>query len=395
MTPTNYRKMPTRTTARCYIALASLLAIPFGLQPTVLLFAMLSICCLSVGTLSIPRASYIRVLLYSSLAGLTPAIIVGLITRSPAYVIAAFSIAPASAWLVWTIRRRNSRSAGILGITAVLTVTLIGAALVWLWIRAGSLSVSVFKQLYVEVKAGFVSVVSKFLEETPDLLFMSGMDIKTAPAMLFDLFLSILPGAFLTVMWLVAWLSTACMRRIFMGYVYGVDRFKNWTVTVWRPLSYVFLGSFTLALLPISGDVYTVIGIVCYNLFLPMIPVFTVVGCRMLKERLMRQPGCGCITLLSLILFTVAVPGIPVLLLALTGALQTIFPPKYPPIPPSPFAPSAGAGSSDANAPSGERDEEEDNDTDSDSGADTDDTDFDTDNSPDDNDTDDQGDASQ
>ncbi|MBQ8288483.1 MAG: hypothetical protein IJX76_06910 [Clostridia bacterium] len=342
MTQMNYRKMPTRSTARCYMALASLLALPFGLQPTSLLFIMLSICCLSVGVLSVPRVSYIRVLLYSFAAGLVPAVIVGLLTKSPAYAIAAFSFAPASALLVLTIRRRNSRSAGIFWATAALTVTLLGAMLLWLWMRAGSLSVAVFKQLYSEVKNGFVAQMTTLLQETPDVLFLSGIDIETAPAILFDVFVSVLPGIFLMLMWLVAWLASACVRRIFMGYVYGADRFKDWPVTVWRPLSFVYLGSFVLALLPIPNDVYTVIGIVCYNIFFPLLPIFTVVGCRMLKERLMRQPGCGCVTVILLIAFTVAVPGIPLFLLSIMGAVQTIFPPKLPPITPPPFTPPYG-----------------------------------------------------
>ena len=395
MTPMNFRNMPTRNTARCYIALASLLAIPFGLQPTAILFAMLSICCLSVGTLSIPRASYTRVILYSALAGIVPAAIVWLISHSPAYAVVAFSVAPASAWLVWTVRRRYSRSAGILGVAALLTLTLAGAALLWLWLRAGSLSASVFKQLYVEVKSGFVSYVVKLLEETPDLFFMSGMDPQTAPKMLFDLLLTVLPGAFLTIMWVIAWFATACLRRVFMGYLYGIERFKDWKVTVWKPLSYVFLGSFTLALLPIPGDVYTVIGIVCYNIFPPLFPIFTIVGCRMLKERLKRQPGFGCITVIALFVFFIVTPVVPLLVMAVTGAIQTIFPPKFPPVPPSPFAPPPGQGNP-YTPPTSRGYGEEDDDTDDSDDSDTDDTDgTDSDSADDTDDTDDQGGASE
>ncbi|MBQ7828029.1 MAG: hypothetical protein IJX47_02605 [Clostridia bacterium] len=342
MTQMNYRKMPTRGTARCYMALASLLALPYGLQPTSLLFIMLSICCLSVGVLSVPRASYVRVLLYSFAAGLVPAVIVGFLMRSPANAIAAFSFAPASALLVLTIRRRNSRSAGIFWATVALTATLVGAMLLWLWMRTGSLSLAVFKQLYSEIKIGFVDQMTALLQETPDVLFLSGIDVETAPAILFDVFVSVLPGVFLMLIWLIAWLASACVRRIFMGYVYGADRFKDWPVTVWRPLSFVYLGCFALALLPIPGDVYTIIGIVCYNIFLPLIPIFTVIGCRMLKERLMRQPGCGCMVIVLIVALTVAVPGIPLFLLSIVGAVQTIFPPKYPPVAPPPFTPPFG-----------------------------------------------------
>ncbi|MGM9647950.1 MAG: hypothetical protein ACI3YH_07460 [Eubacteriales bacterium] len=330
----NNRKMPTRGTARCFMALASLLALPYGLLPSSFLFIMLAICCLSVGVLSVPKSSYVRVLLYSLAAGLVPATLVGFLTQSPAKALAAFSFAPASALLVLTIRRHSSRSAGIFGAAAALTVTLSGALLLWLWMRAGSLSIGVFKQVYTDFRSVFVQNVSAALQNNSDLLFLSGIDPETAPATLFNVIVSVLPGIFLMLMWLIAWLASACLRRVFMGYVYGADRFGNWPVTVWRPLSFIYLGSFILALLPIPGKIYTVIGIVCYNIFLPLLPIFTIVGCRMLKERLMRQPGCGCFTVAMLVAVLAIVPTVPLILLSVTGAIQTIFPPRFTPAPP-------------------------------------------------------------
>ncbi len=343
MTQMNHRKMPTRLGARLYMALASLLALAFGLGPTALFFLALSVCCLTVGVLSVPRATYIRVLLYTAAAGLVPAVAAGLIAKSPVYALAAFSVAPASALLALTIRRRNSRSAGIFWVAVAFTVTLVGAMLLWLYLRTGSLSLAVFKQLYTEVKTGFVSYMTEVLKNTPDnVLFLSGIDMEKAPAQLFQMLVTLLPGLFLMLMWLTAWMSTACLRWMFQSYVYGHDRFANWPVTVWKPLAFVYLTAFVMALLPIPSDVYTVIGIVCYNLFLPLLPIFTVVGCRMLKERLLRQPGCGCITLVALAMVITAVPTIPFLLLSITGALQTIFPPKFRPI--HPFQPTGNGG---------------------------------------------------
>ncbi len=332
----NNRKMPTRGAARCYMALASILALLYGLQPTGILFISLSVCCLAVGTLSVPRASYVRVLLYSFAAGAVPAALVGVL-RSPAHAVAAFAFAPAAALLVLTVRRRNSRSAGIFWAFVAITITLVGALLLGLWIRAGSLSFAVFKQLYTEVKTIFVDYLTPLLQENADAFFLSELDPESAPALLFDTLITILPGVFLMMLWLVAWLATACLRRVFLGYVYGYDRFNVWQVTVWRPLSFVYLGSFLLTLFPIDHFVFTIVATVCNNLFIVLLPVFTVVGCRILKERLMRQPGCGCATIGLLFVLLMTTAAIPILLLATLGAVQTAFPSKHPPTPPPHF----------------------------------------------------------
>ncbi|MBQ7353930.1 MAG: hypothetical protein IJW62_00255 [Clostridia bacterium] len=336
MTQMNNRKMPTRGAARGYMAFASILSLLYGLQPTGIFFLGLAICCLAVGTLSVPRASYVRVLLYSLAAGALPAVIVGFL-RSPAYAVAAFAFAPAAALLVLTVRRRNSRSAGIFWAFVAITVTLVGAMLLWLWMRAGSLSFSVFKQLYTEIKTIFVDYMTPLLQENAEAFFMSGIDPENAPGVFFDTMLTILPGAFLMLMWLIAWLATACLRRVFLGYVYGYDRFNVWPVTVWRPLSFVYLGSFLLTLLPIDHIVFTVIATVCNNLFFLLLPIFTIVGCRKMKERLMRQPGCGCATVGMLVVLLLTTAIIPLFLLSVVGAAQTAFPTKAPQAPPPDF----------------------------------------------------------
>lgn len=346
MTQMNNRKMPSRGAARGYMAFASILALLYGLQPTGIFFIALAVCCMAVGTLSVPRASYGRVLLYCLAAGALPAVIVGFL-RSPAYAVAAFAFAPAAALLVLTIRRRNSRSTGIFWAFVSITLTLVGAMLLWLWMRAGSLSLSVFQQLYTDVKSIFVDYLTPLLTENAETLFMSGIDPENAPGVFFDTMLTLLPGAFLMIMWLTAWLATACLRRVFLGYVYGYDRFNVWQVTVWRPLSFVYLGSFLLTLLPIDHIVFMIIASVCNNLFIILLPVFTIVGFRKLKERLMNQPGCGCATigLIGVLFITTAV--IPLLLLSIMGASQTAFPSKAPPTPPPSFNPGNPPSDSD------------------------------------------------
>ncbi len=345
------RKMPTRGTARCLMALASLLALLFGIQPTAVFLIMVSLCCASIGMLSVPRASYLRVLGYSFASGLVPAVIAGLLTRSPANAVAAFTFAPAAALLVLTIRRRNTRSAGIFWATVAMTVTLIGSALLALWMHADSLSFSVFKQLYLDVRTVFVDYVKPILESNSDAFFMSELDPAKFPYTLFTTLATLLPGVFIMTMWLMAWLSTVFLRRIFLGYVYGFDRFHHWPVTVWRPIGWVYIVSFVLAALPINGFVYAVIAAVANNVQLILLPIFTIIGCRMIKERLMRLPGCGCATILMLGIMAFSIPGIPLILLAFTGAWQTAMPPKHPPFTP-PFPPPFG-GDSNTDGPNG------------------------------------------
>ena len=69
--------------------------------------------------------------------------------------------------------------------------------------------------------------------------------------------------------------------------------------------------------------------------------------------------------------------AVPLLVLAVTGAIQTIFPPKFPPIPPSPFAPP-GQGNPYAPPTSrgyGQEDDTDDNDDNDDNDSDTEDSD--------------------
>lgn len=323
------RKMPTRGAARGFLALASILGLLYSLQPTALFLVALAVSLSAVGLLSIPRISYPRVLLYAFLSGLLPAVITYFIASSPAYCLAAFAFSPAAALLVLTIRRRNTRSAGIFWVTVSLTVVLAGTALLWLWLRAGSLSFGVFRQLYSEVKTAFIDYLTPLLAEGSDAFFLTGLEPEEAVRTLFDQLLTLLPGFLIMVLWIVAWLSTACLRWIFKGYVYGFDRFSVWQVTMWKPLGWVYIAAFVLSALPIDG-IYSIVAIICNNLYLILLPGFVVVGCRVLKERVTRVPGCGCLPIVILIMTLFLIPGIAPVLLAFTGALRVIMPPKKP-----------------------------------------------------------------
>ncbi len=324
------RKMPSIGTAYCYLALATLFALLYGLRPTALIFVILAIGFSAVGLLSIPRISYLRVLLYALLSGLIAAGGSFLLTQSPAFALAAFAFAPATALFTLTVRRRNSRSAGIVWITLSLAVFLAGAALLWLYQRAGSLSATVFVQLYKDVKAGFINYLTPMLQENSDALFLTGLDLETLLPTLYKQLVSLIPGFYLMILWLVAWLSTVLLRLLFKSYVYGHDRFAIWPVTVWKPIAWIYFAAIFLTLLPFGGF-YSIVATVANNLYLVLLPAFTVVGCTLFKARITRLPGCGCMSGLLIGFMLFINPALPLMMLSLSGASMVAFPQKTPP----------------------------------------------------------------
>lgn len=318
------RNMPTKRAAWCFVVLSSALSTLFALQTSGLILVLLAITFAAVGLLSIPRMTYPRVLLLALAAGLLSAILGGLLTRSIASAIAAFAFAPAAALLVLTIRRRSSRSSGILLVTAVLTLFFSAALLTLLYERMGSLSVEVFKQLYSDFKVAFLEDMNAALAQNASLIEGFTVDEEVLSD-LCDTFLALLPGIFLCVLWVIAWISTACLRWIFRGYVYGADRFADWPVTASRPTAWIFLASILISVLPLDGNLQ-IISIVATNFYLMLLPVFTIVGCRGIKEQFLRTPGCGCFPLVLLGFSVIIFPIAPLICLSAFGAFRMVAP---------------------------------------------------------------------
>ena len=117
-----------------------------------------------------------------------------------------------------------------------------------------------------------------------------------------------------------------------MNYVYGADRFSKWPVTAKRPLAWIYIIVFLLASLinPFNDTkVFLVIAATCNNLYIILMPTFMIIGCRTMKERMLKAPGCGCMTFMLLIMCLFALFMLPSLL-AFTGAFRTITPDRVP-----------------------------------------------------------------
>ncbi len=342
------RKMPTRRTAYGYLALACFLTFLFGLQPTAALSAFLAISFAAAGVLSIPRITYPKVLIHLMIMGLIPIAAIYYLTKAPYLCLAAFAVIPATALLVLTIRKRYSRSAGILWATVALSVVLLAALLFWVHQTQGGLSVSVFKNLYHKWSTAFVDHLTPALNTEDQSLFMTPIDPQKYLSELFEALAVISPGTFIVIIWLGVWLSTAIIRWIFMNYVYGADRFANWPVTANRPLAWIYLSTFLIAsLMAVFSDNHIIyaIAIIANNIYLVLMPTFFIIGCRTIKERMQRVPGCGCMTVMMLITCLFALSMLPTLL-AFTGAFHLVSP--KPTMPPSRFQPTDSDHSGDS-----------------------------------------------
>ena len=325
------RKMPSIRTAYGYLALSCLLTLLFGLQPTAMLTAFLAISFAAAGVLSIPRMTYLKVLLYLIPMGAIPTAAVYFLTRSPYFCLATIAVVPATALLVLTIRKRYSRSLGILLSTVALCTILLAALLWWLHETKGGLSVQLFLDYYHKDAELFIERMTALMDTGNSALLMSPTNPAEDAAILHKQFFSLLPSLFILVIWVGVWLSTVIIRWIFMGYVYGSDRFANWTVTSNRPLAWIYIGSFLAAFLMSAfagNQVFFIIAAVCNNLYVILLPTFLIIGCRTVKERMLRVPGCGCMTLLTLLMCLFAFSMLPTLL-AMTGAFRTISPEQF------------------------------------------------------------------
>jgi hypothetical protein len=328
------RKMPTRRTAYGYLALACFLTFLFGLQPTAALSAFLAISFATAGVLSIPRITYPKVLIHLVIVGLIPTVAIYYLTKAPYLCLAAFAVIPATALLALTIRKRYSRSAGILWATVALGTVLLAALLFWVHHTHGGISITVFKSLYHKWSTSFVDQLAPMLNTEDQSLFMTPIDPQEYLSELFEALAVISPAIFIVILWLGVWLSTVIIRWIFMNYVYGADRFANWPVTANRPLAWVYLASFLVASLMAAfsaNNVFYTISAVANNIYLILMPTFVIIGCRTIKERMQRVPGCGCMTVMMIITCLFALSMLPTLL-AFTGAFHLVSPkPIMPP----------------------------------------------------------------
>lgn len=328
--------MPTRRTAYGYLAFACFLTFLFGLQPTAVISAFLAISFAAAGVLSIPRITYPKVLLHLTVMGLLPVALVFYLTRAPYLCLASFAVVPATALLVLTIRKRYSRSAGIFWTTFVLSILLLASLLWWLHLTRGGLSVSMFRSLYQQYADLFNEQLTPVLNFEDQSLFMTPIDPQEYVSALYTQLVLLLPSLFVMVLWVGAWLSTVIIRWIFMNYVYGSDRFAKWPVTAHRIVAWIYISAFLIASLAAtfsSNNIAYIVSAVCNNIYIVLMPTFVIVGCRSVKERMLRAPGCGCMTFMMLGMFLFAFYMIPSLL-AFTGAFQSISPKRFIPLPP-------------------------------------------------------------
>lgn len=343
------RKMPSLGTAWAYIGLASFFAMLSCIQPlTGLILMPLAIAFAATGVLSIPRLSYFKVLLLSLAMGLLPAVCIYFFTGTLGLAVIAFSFAPAVAFLALTIRLHQSRSAGIRWIVVILTLFYAGSLLLIVWEWKGGLSIPIFKALYNDGKEWFIGYLSPMLEQYPQLFEQMGISQEVL-ADFFKITLSIAPGFCFILIWSMAWLATACLRLLFKGYVYGANRFANWPVTMTKPAAWLFLPAFLVSALPLSDHHWWVMSI-ALNLYYIFLPGFFIVGCRVIKERILAARGCGCFTF-TLIGLIFTMPTVAIMVLAMTGAFRTIAPapPKsvqFPIDPQNPQNPDDQGGSS-------------------------------------------------
>lgn len=329
--------MPSLGTAWFYITLSSALALCSWVQPVAgLILLPLAIALGATGILSIPRLPYALAVFLSLLIGLVPAggvyLLFGLLSLS----VATLAIAPAIALLVLTIRLHQSRSAGIRWIVFFLTLFCTAAAILLIWETKGSLSPAVFRSLYNDAKDLFMKGYEELPAQYLELLQQGGFTEKMLPE-LFNTTLAIIPGLAIALLWAVAWFATVCLRWFFSHYVYGADRFAKWPVTMTKFGAWVFIIGFILQALPLTGK-WMILSIVACNLYYILIPGFFVVGCRVVKERILHARGCGCFPFFIIgSIFTM--PAVLLMFLAMTGAFRTISPtsmiPLIPTVPPT------------------------------------------------------------
>lgn len=336
------RKMPSSRSVKVYFFTALALAFLSGLFPTALMFTMLAICFASVALLSIPRMTYPRILLILTVASIVVAGIVLLLTREPFACFAAISFAPATALLTLTIRKRYSRTCGIILAAIGMGLFYLACYALAIYFTYHRFSLDLFKELYASAQTEFLSIANEYINEA--VIEQIGEIDEAMLIETFNLTMSILPSILIVILLGTVWLSTVLLRFIFKGYLYGLDRFADWRVTMNRPAALLFFLATVLFIIPFPKSV-SYLPIIFLNILLILLPGFFIVGCSGLRARFFhphRRPPMLMIFLLVLLALFMT-PIFLVYFIALTGVTQVLFPKKQhqrPEEPPTPEDPA-------------------------------------------------------
>lgn len=332
------RKMPSPATVRLFLALTVLSAILAGIMPGSLIFPMLAICFASVALLSIPRMTYPKILLILAAGILLVSGITLFLTRNIAFCFAASAFAPATALLTLTIRKRYSRTCGIILASIGLGIFYLACFLIAIYTTYHRFSLDLFKELYASLEDTFLTSMKESLDSAATAQLQIG-DIDEALLIeTFRLVMTIMPAILIILVLSTVWLSTVCLRFIFKHYVYGEQRFADWSTTMNRPAAIVFSLSTLVLLLPLPESL-SVIPLFFMNLSLILLPGFLCVGCTIWKRRLF-APGRRPPLLLIFLLVLLCLFMTPIFLLyfiAITGVMHLLFPKvgqKKPEMPP-------------------------------------------------------------
>ncbi len=322
-------KMPSARTVRVYLITAFVLALLSGIFAYTPIFTMLAVSFASVALLSIPRMTYARILLVLSGAAVGISAIVFLLTRNTAFCFAAAAFAPATAFLTLTIRKRYSRTCGIILAAIGLGIFYLACYLIAIYTTYHRLSLDLFKELYASMEETYLTYANQYLSSALGEL----QDTLNEEVLLetFRLTMTLLPSILIDFCLATVWLSTVILRLIFKNYLYGADRFADWKVTMNRSSAAIFLLTAVLAVLPFPESVGW-LSAVFFNLLLILTPGFICVGCSYWKARFFR-PGRR-IPIFMIFLFVLLLlflsPFLILYFIALSGAMQLLFPKTAP-----------------------------------------------------------------
>lgn len=343
------RLMPSMRTVRIFLICALALALLSGFFPYMPLFSMLALALASVALLSIPKMTYPRILLILAAASVGISAIVFLLTRNASLCFAAISFAPATALLTLTVRKRCSRTCGIILASLGMGLFYLACYALAIYLAYNRFSLDLFKELYASMEETFLQYSREYLaylEEYMSTESLSAQSLIPDEETLLESFkmtLSMLPGLFIDLILGTVWLATVLIRFIFKGYFYGAQRFADWKVTMSKPLALLFLLVAILIFLPIP-DSSGILSAVLINALLILTPGFFCIGCSVWKARLF-SPGRRIHPLMIVLLVLLALFLSIVYLIyfvALTGVLHLLMPrprPQKPADPPTDATP--------------------------------------------------------
>lgn len=296
------RKMPSLRTVRLYLFTSLALALISGLLPGALAFSMLAVCFSSVALLSVPRITYTKILILLTAEALVAAGTTLLLTRNAAACFAAAAFAPASALLVLTIRRRYSRTCGIILASIGMGLFYLACYLLAIYLTYNRFSLDLFRELYVSLEENFIATMHEYFDSTAVQLSSVTIDDETLAQML-KMVMTLLPAILINMILVTVWFSTVFLRFIFKNYIYGQQRFADWKVTMNRPSAWVFFICILLLFIPLPESI-SLLTALPMNILLILTPGFFCVGCSVWKARLFlpgRRPPFLMILLLVLI----------------------------------------------------------------------------------------------